>query len=164
VTVRRYVHPDQVYRVLRSAGNAGPMRAMRPLIPVACLVALAITGCSDDDPAAPTVAGLAGKTFESTVVDGHPMAAGTNVTMSFDADGVAVNAGCNTLRGAVTIEDGVLQVGPMAQTMMACTDDLMTQDTFLGEFFTAGPAITLDGRTLTLTGSGATITAAVTAD
>ena len=49
----------------------------------------------------------------------------------------------------------------MAQTMMACTDDLMTQDTFLAEFLTSGPTITLDGRTLTLAGADATIVADV---
>ena len=135
------------------------MRALRSLIPVACLTALLASGCGDDDPAAPAVGGLAGKTFESTTVEGHEMVAGTNVTMSFDQDGMAVNAGCNTLRGAITIEDGVLAVGPMAQTMMACTDDLMAQDTFLGEFFAAGPTITLDDGTLVLTTPDASITA-----
>ena len=119
-----------------------------------------MTGCGDDDAAAPTVDDLAGSTFESTSVEGHDMVAGTNVTMTFDTDGVAVNAGCNTLRGGLAIEDGTLQVGTMAQTMMACTDDLMAQDTFLVEFFDAGPTITLEDDVLTLTASGATITAA----
>jgi heat shock protein HslJ len=138
------------------------MRAMRSLIPVACVAALALAGCSDDDPEAPTVAGLNGKTFVSTAIEGRPPTAGTNVTISFDDDGVAVNAGCNTLFGAATIEGGTLQVGAMGQTMMACTDDLTEQDTFLAEFFTAGPTITLDDDTLVLTGPDATITAVVT--
>ena len=138
------------------------MRAPRTVVTVACLAALAGAGCTDDDAdSTPTVAGLDGKTFESTEVEGHPTVAGTNVTMTFDQDGIAVNAGCNTLRGAITITDGTLEVGPMAQTMMACTDDLMGQDTFLAEFFAAGPTITLDGRTLTLVGADATITADV---
>ena len=107
------------------------------------------------------MAGLDGKSFESTDVEGHDMVAGTNVAMTFDEDGVAVSAGCNTLRGAITIAGGVLQVGPMAQTMMACSDDLLTQDTFLAELFSSGPTITLDGRTLTLTGAQATIVADV---
>jgi heat shock protein HslJ len=138
------------------------MRASRPLVTVVCLAALVAGGCSDDDAdSTPTVAGLAGKSFESTDVEGHEMVAGTNVAMAFDEDGVAVSAGCNTLRGAITIDGGALQAGPMAQTMMACSDDLMTQDAFLAEFFSSGPTITLDGRTLTLAGSGATIVADV---
>lgn len=135
------------------------MRAVRCIIPVACVAVFTLAGCSDDDPAAPAAAALTGRTFESTAVEGHPMAGGTNVTLSFDTDGIAVNAGCNTLFGAVTIEGGSLQVGALAQTMMACTDDLMAQDTFLSEFLTAGPSITLDDGTLILTGPAATITA-----
>jgi heat shock protein HslJ len=138
------------------------MRASRALPVVACLTIVLGVACSDDnDSSTPTVAGLAGKTFESTSVEGHEMVAGTNVTMTFDSDGVAVNAGCNTLRGAITIADGTLQVGPMAQTLMACTDDLTAQDTFLAGFFVAKPTITLDGRTLRLEGPDATITADV---
>src|SRR5687767_1039984 len=102
------------------------VRASRLLIPITFLTAAVATGCGDDA-AAPTVDDLAGSTFESTSVEGHDMVAGTNVTMTFDADGVAVHAGCNTLRGGLAIEDGTLQVGTMAQTMMACTDDLMAQ-------------------------------------
>jgi heat shock protein HslJ len=45
----------------------------------------------------------------------------------------------------------------MASTMMACEEALMDQDTWLSEFLTSSPEIALDGGTLTLTGSDATI-------
>jgi heat shock protein HslJ len=45
----------------------------------------------------------------------------------------------------------------MASTMMACSDELMAQDTWLSAFLSSGPAIALDGDTLTLTGDDATL-------
>jgi heat shock protein HslJ len=133
------------------------MRSLR----TALLVVLGLTAaaCSDDDPSTPNAEQLDGQTFESTSVEGYEMVAGTNVTVSFDDDGVAVRAGCNTLFGAFEITGGAITVGAMAQTMMACTDDLAQQDQFLVEFFESGPTITLDDDTLTLVGQGVTITA-----
>lgn len=132
---------------------------VRTAMAVAAVGTVAVSGCGDDDGDAPTLAELAGRTFESTDVEGHEMVAGTNVTMTFDEDGVAVMAGCNTLRGGAAITEGALQIGVMAQTMMACTDDLAAQDTFLVDFFTSGPGITLDGDTLTVSGAEASIVA-----
>ena len=45
----------------------------------------------------------------------------------------------------------------MVSTMMACEQALMDQDTWVSEFLTSSPEISLDGGTLTLTGSDATI-------
>ena len=119
-----------------------------------------MTACgSDDDASVPDAAALNGQTFKSTSIEGHDLTAGTNVTLAFDGDGISVNAGCNTIFGQLEIVDGALSVGTMAQTMMGCTDDLMEQDQFLVEFLEAGPAISLDHDTLTLTGADTTITA-----
>lgn len=118
-----------------------------------------LVACGDDDPSTPNAEQLDGQTFESTSVQGHEMVTGTNVTVNFDDDGISVRAGCNTLFGAYEIAGGAVAVGAMAQTMMACTDDLAQQDQFLVEFFEAGPSITLDNDTLTLTAQGVTITA-----
>jgi heat shock protein HslJ len=132
------------------------------LLALATLTALGAFGCSDDDSdSTPTLGRLAGMTFESTDVAGHDMVAGTSVTLTFDDDGLAVNAGCNTLFGGVTIDDGTLVVGTMAQTQMACTEDLMAQDALLVSFLEGGPSVRLDGKTLTLAGTDVTITAEV---
>lgn len=127
---------------------------------VVLITVAALAGCTDDEADdAPTMAGLDGKTFESTAVEGREMVAGTDVMISFEDDGIAVMAGCNTLFGGATITEGALEIGVMAQTMIACTDDLMAQDAFLTDFFTSGPAITLAGATLTLAGAEASIVA-----
>ncbi len=142
------------------ARDISSVRTARSVL-LASVVAAALTAGCDDDGAgggSPSVDDLAGKTFVSSSVEGHPMD-GTNVTLSFDEDGIAVQAACNTMRGAVTIDDGRLEVGAMAQTMMACADDLAAQDAFLSGFLEAGPTITLRDATLTLSTDDATITA-----
>jgi heat shock protein HslJ len=133
------------------------MRVLRLLVPVGCVVLVA-TGCSDED-STPTMGRLDGTTFESTLVTGHDLVGGTHVRMTFEQDGISVNAGCNTLVGSASVAGERLLVGTMAQTMMACTDDLTAQDQFLAQFFESKPTISLDGRTLRLTGPDATIVA-----
>ena len=105
---------------------------------------------------------LAGKTFTSTEVRGTELVSGSTVTLSFEAGRVSANAGCNTMNGAATWDTGKLVVtGPLASTMMACSDALTKQDQWLSSFLTSSPALKLDGDTLTLgdSTSGMTLTA-----
>ncbi|MGB9345815.1 MAG: META domain-containing protein [Ilumatobacteraceae bacterium] len=129
--------------------------------------AIALAACgSDDDTAsgsAPTADDLAGQAFESTSVEGYDLVEGSTIELGFETDALGARAGCNSLSGGYTISDGTLEVGAMASTMMACEDALMAQDQWLSEFLTSSPEITLDGGTLTLTGSDATMTLGVIA-
>ena len=137
-------------------------------------LALAACGSDDDTPdaddtlppvgAAPATADLEGLTFESTDVTGHDLVADSTITLSFEADSLSANAGCNTMNGGYTITDGALEVDTMATTMMGCADDLMAQDTWLSEFLTSNPTIGLEGTALTLAGDDATITLAEVED
>jgi heat shock protein HslJ len=142
----------------------------RTALAVLALSALALAACgSDDSPAAddslpavgaaPTADDLADLSFESTEVTGHELVADTTIELAFTSDSLSARAGCNSMNGGYSITDGALEVGDaMASTMMACSDDLMAQDTWLSSFLSSGPAIALDGDTLTLTGDDATIT------
>jgi heat shock protein HslJ len=131
-------------------------------------LALAACGSDSDTPAAedslpgvgsaPTADDLVDRSFESTAVTGHELVAGSTVELVFMADSVAARAGCNSMNGGYEIVDGTLEVGEMASTMMACDDALMDQDSWLSGFLASGPAIALDGDTLTLTGDDATMT------
>ena len=137
-------------------------------------LALAACGSDDDSPAAndslpgvgsaPTADDLTDRAFESTAVTGHELVADSTIELAFTADTVAARAGCNSMNGGYTITDGNLEVGDMASTMMGCPEDLMAQDTWLSEFLSSGPAIALDGTTLTLTGDDASITLAEVED
>ena len=131
------------------------MRAERGL--VAFCVALCLAACGDEgtttsaetDAAQPL--DLAGRTFESAQVNGITLADGTVVTLSFEDDGISASAGCNTMSGAATWDDGTLEVaGELATTMMACPDGLQEQDDWLAGLLTSSPAIALDGDTLTV--------------
>lgn len=122
------------------------------------------TAPDGDTGAAPSAEDLDGRSFESTETSGYDLVEGSTITLRFADGSLGANAGCNSMSGAFTIEDGALSVGEMAATMMACDEALMAQDTWLGEFFAASPQVALDGDTLTLTGDEATLTFAEIAD
>jgi len=129
------------------------------LVGLTLIAATTFAACSDDDGSTPSVETLNGSTFKSTSVEGYEMVAGTDVTFTFDNDGISVNAGCNTMFGGIEIIDGVLSVGPMASTRMACDESLMAQDEALIAFLEGGPSLRLEDDELTLTGAEVTITA-----
>lgn len=141
-------------------------RTALALLTLSALV-LAACGSDDDNPdaddtlppvgAAPFPDDLDGLAFESTTVTGHDLVADTVIEISFTVDSVSARAGCNTMFGGYTIDDGVLDVGVMATSQMGCSDELMAQDTWLSDFLTSRPAIALDGDTLVLSGDDATL-------
>lgn len=136
----------------------------RTALALLAVSALALAACGSDggstSGSAPTADELAGQAFVSTDVTGYDLFPDSEIEIGFEADTIAARAGCNSMTGGYSITDGALEVGAMAATMMACDDALMAQDTWLSEFLTAGPEISLDGETLTLTGADATITLA----
>lgn len=83
--------------------------------------------------------------------------AGTTLTATFTADTVAGDSGCNTYTGGYTLDGDQVTIGPLAGTMMACDEAIMTQET---QFLTAlqTPAtVETSGATVTLRdSSGAT--------
>lgn len=139
---------------------------MRPhrLASVIAVAGLLFAACGSDDDAdedttdaAPTTGDLDGRSFVSSEVTGHELAAGSEIQLSFDADTMSASAGCNTLAGSFDVDDGDLAAGPFAMTQMACDQPLMEQDTWLSEFLASTPGVSLVGSTLTLTGDDATV-------
>lgn len=99
-----------------------------------------------------TVEALDGKTYESTSVTGHDLVEGSSIVVAFTDGSMAVSAGCNTMFGTPAVDDGVLRwTGTPAATLMACSDELMAQDTWLTDLFTAGLDVTGDTTSPTLT-------------
>lgn len=129
-------------------------RVVHRLVLSGCLIAvLVVAGCGDDDggddgDASP--AELTGSSFEVTAVEGQELAAGSTIRLTFEDDLILVEAGCNSMRGGYTIEDGVLQVGVLAGTQMACDEALMAQDQWVAAFLEGGPALEQDGDRLVL--------------
>jgi heat shock protein HslJ len=141
------------------------------------LVAVASCGDDDDDDGAATTestpvstpdaaadrsdveADLVGATFVASEVTGWTLVDGTELTISFDADLVVAEAGCNSMRGGWSVVDGALQVETLSTTLIGCTDELQRQDEWLAAFLEGGPAVALDGDVLMLTTADATVTA-----
>jgi heat shock protein HslJ len=125
---------------------------------LATLVTLAACNTGDSSgssasptPSPPTADQLNGHAFVSTSVTGYDLVADSQIRLAFDGGNLSANAGCNTMSGAFTIQDGTLKLtAELASTQMACQPDLMSQDTWLAAFLKAGPAITVEGDTLAL--------------
>ena len=118
-------------------------------------------GEDDGGDAAPTnapsgtpvaAADLAGKTYESTAVEGHELVPGEPVRVTFEGDTMSVSAGCNTMFGAFELTDGTLAwSGEPASSLIGCEPELADQDAWLAELFTTGVDASSDGSSLTLT-------------
>lgn len=121
----------------------------RRLVAAAALVsAFGLAACGDDDDdddAALTAADLDGRTFRATDADGHTLVSGTDVTISFTADRLSLQTGCNVIDGEFTIDNGRLLPGELISTLMACEPDLTAQEQWLGDLLEADPEIDLDG-------------------
>lgn len=149
------VHPRPTRMNLR--------RALLALVPV---VALALTACGDDEPTvaqdpgtAITLGDLDGRAFEAGTVDSpdHHLVAGTRIRLSFDGDDLSAHAGCNHLFGTAGLEGERLTVGRMGGTEMGCEPALAEQDIWLQGFLGDGPAVALDGASLTLSNGATTM-------
>ena len=90
---------------------------------------------------------------------GEALVDGTEVSLTFEDGNLSVQAGCNNTNGGYTITDGRLEVSTLAQTQMACQDDLQSQDQWLAAFLEAGPTVTLDIDELTLASDDITMVA-----
>ncbi len=129
---------------------------------VGVLLAIAaglVAGCSDNGkqehkPAAsPT-----GRTFVSTSVGGAQIPGGGPMTLTFTDGKISANSGCNTANGTVDLTNGILHVGSLASTLMACPDERGQADSWQERVLTELPKWRLDDSTLTLTAKDTTVT------
>jgi heat shock protein HslJ len=87
-----------------------------------------------------------------------PLASGTKIRLGFSDGTISASAGCNTMSGSYTIQNGKLVVGEMAMTEMGCPSDLGDQDQWLADFLGSKPTLALDGNNLMLTSDKTEIT------
>jgi heat shock protein HslJ len=81
--------------------------------------------------------------------DQTPAAAGIQTSLIFAADGqVSGNLGCNGFSGNYKVRDGKLVFGPLASTLMACSNPQMTQEGSAFQVLTGTVRFTMVGNTL----------------
>ena len=120
--------------------------------------ALLLAACGDDDSEpADATASVEGKTFLSVGSDNFEIVEGSTIRLTFQDGSIGAVAGCNNLGGSYVITDGVLEVGELVQTQMACDEALMDQDERLVAFLSSSPKVVVDGDDLTLEGSDSSI-------
>ncbi len=88
----------------------------------------------------------------------RPLVDDTQIRLSFTDGQVGASAGCNTMGGAYTVEDGRLIVDGGGMTEMGCDEERHAQDDWLFGFLRSQPSLVQEGDKLTLT-SGETVIA-----
>ena len=118
---------------------------------IGCTAALAVlascgqpTGSASRQTARDVDADLLGRQFATERV------AGTTARLSFDADTITADTGCNTLSGRARTDSGRLFVSSMGGTEIGCVPALSKQDDWWATLLASDPTYTLDGATLQL--------------
>ena len=119
---------------------------MRIAVP---FLALALLGC-----AAQTSSNtLTSSEWRFTAIDGSAPAS-SEAALSFQADRLNGNVGCNRMGGPWRLEHGRLIAGPLMQTKMACEGAVGQQEQSVSALLVSAPEVTLDGDRLSLRSSG----------
>jgi len=146
---------------------------------VLAATALALAGCASgpaaEGPASPNPGATAPAPTGTATAEEAPMDGEWQLTGGSDAAGdIVVNgvpvtllvsqgavsgqAPCNTYTGGVSDDAGTLYFSPIAQTLMACADDTLTElETRYLAALQASTSATVDGETLTLDSADATL-------
>lgn len=138
------------------------MRAMKSTVGLALLIAgCAHVGAASDRPATRS---LAGTHWVITGINGAAPTAQRKAAVSFTADRISGNAGCNGFGGGYALAAGVLTVTQMISTKMACLGPGMDQESavfkILGEPMTVARhgdgslSLSDNAGTITLTPAG----------
>lgn len=94
---------------------------------------------------------LPGTQWRLVTLNGADLAAGSEITLAFDAQGTAAGtAGCNLYTGPYTAEGQNLTFGKLVSTMKACAPALMEQETAYLKALDAASTYALESSTLTI--------------
>lgn len=102
---------------------------------------------------------LDGRTFVVSDLDDdeHEIVPGSTIRLSFAGGRIDVHAGCNSMSGEASVDDGRLVVESLSSTEMGCDPPLMEQDSWVAEFLSDDPTVDLSGAALTLAAAEAVL-------
>lgn len=83
---------------------------------------------------------------------------GPEVTLQIQGNSLAASAGCNRASGSLQEQNGKLEIGPLAATMMACPPAIAKLEARFFSVLESRPSWRIEGDRLTLSGAGATLT------
>jgi len=139
------------------AGAAGMVAVLMVLAGCGSEASSAGSGGGDASDGTPAEPDLDGRTFLSTRVSPEPLVHGTRIRLSFEEPTLRVTGGCNHIGADYSIDDDRLVTTAMAGTEMGCPPPLMEQDRWLTDVLSSEPALTLDGKKLTLRADDGTV-------
>jgi heat shock protein HslJ len=95
---------------------------------------------------------LTGAVWGLSELTGEGIVAGSSITAEFTADGkVSGSSGCNQYAGTYTVSGGSIEISsPLASTMMACTEEIMDQESAYLKALGEVKSYTVEGEKLTL--------------
>ena len=120
------------------------------------------TGCPPEElpaaePSPAEVEALSGMSYELESAEGFTLMEGTTFYLSFHQDTLSAYAGCNSLEGGYSLDEGVLSVESMSTTDMWCGETLNTQTNWLQSFLSDAPTLERSGDQLVLETEDATL-------
>ena len=95
---------------------------------------------------------FAEKSWRFLAIDGEKPAAQAT-ELSFEAERIGANVGCNGMGGPWRIEDGRLIAGPLVQTKMFCEGPVWQQEQAVGALLAGAPRVEIEGDRLVLKSS-----------
>ena len=123
---------------------------LRSILLVAAM-ALSLAACDDADQSATT--SLTGTKWIAQSINDKPVIEPGGVTLTFSDERVTGRSGCNTYFGAAEHKDGILTIGSIGATKMACLrDGLMQQESEFLNTLQAAQNYAVESDRLTLTG------------
>lgn len=116
---------------------------------------LLLSACTSASPSAvpspDSVTTLTGTAWVLDTVGGKPAVESTTSTARFADDGtVSGSGGCNRFSGPFSTNGNAIKVGDLASTMMACTDDIMAQESGFLAALGSASTFSVDAGILTL--------------
>lgn len=100
---------------------------------------------AEDTTTAPAQDPVAGRTFESTKVEGvaPPLVDGVPIMITFDEDLLTIDAGCDLITGTYRIDGPLLMVQDLSGIESGCTPGLVPQNEWISDMIITRPIITL---------------------